>query len=73
MERFKARAYTDLLVPILFRYEKNNESYVKLRQEHDSREKRSSSMFRAVEKAKHELRTVETKFIKFQNNCYHLV
>ena len=38
MERFEARAQLDLLVPILFRYEKYNESYVKLRQEHDSRE-----------------------------------
>ena len=34
MERFKARAYTDLLVPILFLHEKYNKSYVKLRQEH---------------------------------------
>ena len=38
----------DLLVPILFRYEKHNESYVKLRQERDSLEKCCSCTFRAL-------------------------
>ena len=49
MEQIKARASTDLLVPILFRYEKHNQSYVKLRQEHDSCEECCFSTFRAIE------------------------
>ena len=50
MEQIKVRALTDLLVPNLFRSEKHNESYVKLRQEYDSCEKWCPSTSRAMKK-----------------------
>ena len=41
---------TNLMVPKLFRSKKHYESYVKLRQEYDSCEKRCPSTFRTVKK-----------------------
>ena len=62
-----------LLVPILIWYERHNESYVELCKEHDSCEKCFFQYFGRKKKGgKTKLRMVETKFIKFQNNCYHL-
>ena len=65
MEPLKARAYTDLLVPNLFRSEKHNKSYAKLRQEYDNCEKWCPSTFRGIKKGE------GLDFVRWRQNSWN--